>query len=184
MSLSKRTRFEILKRDGFRCKYCGASALTSLLHVDHVLPRAEGGTDEPANLVTACAACNLGKSDVKLDDSALPRVSAEQLTEQAEQMRGYLEAIRTREGAVEEARNFFLTEYRERVGDWPPKTISSRFLRIADDLGADRLLEAFDAVGRRVSATRMSVRDEARYFSGVIRKMREQMGIGTEETST
>lgn len=54
-------RFKILRRDGFRCRYCGATPDVSELHVDHVQPRSRGGTDDPLNLVTACSACNLSK---------------------------------------------------------------------------------------------------------------------------
>lgn len=64
--ISKSLRFEILARDGFRCRYCGASAQDAAMHVDHVLPRSIGGRDEAANLVTACADCNLGKSDRRI----------------------------------------------------------------------------------------------------------------------
>jgi hypothetical protein len=61
--ISKALRFEILTRDGFRCRYCGATSATSQLHIDHVLPRSAGGDDSAANLVAACADCNHGKSD-------------------------------------------------------------------------------------------------------------------------
>lgn len=61
--LSKSLRFEILTRDGFRCRYCGATAATAELHIDHVLPRSAGGQDTSENLVAACSACNHGKSD-------------------------------------------------------------------------------------------------------------------------
>lgn len=57
------TRFAILERDSFTCRYCGRSAATVELHVDHIKPVAKGGSDDPANLVTACRDCNLGKSD-------------------------------------------------------------------------------------------------------------------------
>ena len=43
VALSPRIRFEVIKRDGFRCRYCGATALTSRLVVDHVIPVAKGG---------------------------------------------------------------------------------------------------------------------------------------------
>lgn len=66
-ALSKRTRFEIMKRDGFACRYCGRSPAAAPLHVDHVISVAEGGTDGPENLVTACQDCNLGKSSVPLN---------------------------------------------------------------------------------------------------------------------
>lgn len=54
-------RFAILKRDGFRCVYCGKRASEAQLHVDHVHPRCKGGSDDPLNLVTACSFCNLSK---------------------------------------------------------------------------------------------------------------------------
>ena len=56
-------RFRILVRDGFRCRYCGRSgdAPGVVLHVDHVVPVAAGGTTSEDNLRTACEECNLGK---------------------------------------------------------------------------------------------------------------------------
>lgn len=36
-SISKKLRFEVLKRDSFTCQYCGASAPTIILHIDHIL---------------------------------------------------------------------------------------------------------------------------------------------------
>lgn len=54
-------RFEVFKRDNFRCVYCGATPDKKELHCDHVTPRCEGGKDEMRNLVTACKDCNEGK---------------------------------------------------------------------------------------------------------------------------
>lgn len=63
MGISLRRRFRILKRDSFRCRYCGAAASDGVeLHVDHVQPRALGGADDDRNLVTACVDCNRGKA--------------------------------------------------------------------------------------------------------------------------
>ncbi|MCA1668921.1 MAG: HNH endonuclease [Thermomicrobia bacterium] len=62
-SLSPKARFQILARDGFRCRYCGASPDQSELHVDHWVPLAMGGVDEFDNYVTSCVECNLGKGD-------------------------------------------------------------------------------------------------------------------------
>lgn len=68
-SLSPHRRFAIMKRDGFRCQYCGASPSSgAVLEVDHIVPQAEGGTHEASNLITACQQCNVGKSDSLLDD--------------------------------------------------------------------------------------------------------------------
>lgn len=63
-------RFAILKRDGFRCRYCGATPEDGVkLHVDHIKPVSSGGTNSPSNLGTACEQCNLGKSDTPLDEA-------------------------------------------------------------------------------------------------------------------
>ncbi len=59
---SQRLRAYILRRDNFRCVYCGAAPAHFSLHLDHVVPRVRGGVTHPANLVTACATCNLKKS--------------------------------------------------------------------------------------------------------------------------
>lgn len=67
-SLSKRVRFEVLKRDGFKCVYCGATAPDVQLHIDHVDPVSKGGSDDFLNLVTSCQACNLGKGNRKLSE--------------------------------------------------------------------------------------------------------------------
>lgn len=60
-SLTPSLRFEVLKRDGHRCRYCGAGAELGPLQVDHVIPVAAGGKTEMSNLATACAICNAGK---------------------------------------------------------------------------------------------------------------------------
>jgi len=60
--LSKRVRFAILERDGFTCQYCGASAPSVILHVDHKTPVCRGGENRDDNLITACIDCNLGKA--------------------------------------------------------------------------------------------------------------------------
>ena len=55
-------RYDILKRDNFRCKICGATAADGVkLHVDHIIPVSKGGRTEPGNLRTLCERCNMGK---------------------------------------------------------------------------------------------------------------------------
>lgn len=62
MAVSKRLRYEILRRDNHACRYCGATAPGVKLNVDHVIPTSLGGSDKPDNLVSACADCNGGKT--------------------------------------------------------------------------------------------------------------------------
>lgn len=78
-SLSKKTRFEVFKRDSFKCQYCGADGANgnTVLHVDHIKPVASGGTNSILNLITACQLCNSGKGAVELsDETALARQKA------------------------------------------------------------------------------------------------------------
>ncbi len=79
MAVSKRLRFEILRRDNHACRYCGATAPDSKLTVDHVVPVALGGTDESSNLVTACSGCNTGKSSISPDSEVVVDVVADAL---------------------------------------------------------------------------------------------------------
>lgn len=62
MAIRPRLRFEVLQRDGFACRYCGSKPPTVTLHVDHIVPRAKGGSDDFENLLTACNRCNSGKA--------------------------------------------------------------------------------------------------------------------------
>jgi hypothetical protein len=76
MTVSRRVRFEILRRDGHACKYCGAQAPDVALTVDHVIPVALGGSDDPTNLVTACQPCNAGKASTAPDQALVAEVDA------------------------------------------------------------------------------------------------------------
>lgn len=63
--LSPQLRFQVLKRDRFRCRYCGASSGTGTeLHVDHIVPLAKGGRTELSNLQSLCKPCNYGKGSI------------------------------------------------------------------------------------------------------------------------
>jgi 5-methylcytosine-specific restriction endonuclease McrA len=54
------TREAIYLRDHRRCVYCQANDLAEL-HLDHVVPRAQGGSNDPGNLITSCGPCNQRK---------------------------------------------------------------------------------------------------------------------------
>ncbi len=57
-------RYDIMKRDGFRCQLCGATASDGVtLHIDHIIPVSKGGKTVPSNLRTLCSRCNMGKKD-------------------------------------------------------------------------------------------------------------------------
>lgn len=103
MALSKKLRFEVFKRDGFKCQYCGSAPPTVTLEVDHIHPRAKAGSDDIDNLITSCFDCNRGKSDRVL--TSVPQTTAEKtaaLQEREEQYKEYkkiLAKIKAREQA-------------------------------------------------------------------------------------
>lgn len=70
-NIPEKLRFEILKRDEFKCQYCGASGHEVELQIDHIHPVAKGGTNDILNLVTSCKACNIGKGARTLNESEL-----------------------------------------------------------------------------------------------------------------
>lgn len=61
--LSKSIRHEVFKRNNYKCVECGATKEDIRLHIDHILPVSQGGSDELDNLQTLCETCNLGKSN-------------------------------------------------------------------------------------------------------------------------
>jgi 5-methylcytosine-specific restriction endonuclease McrA len=62
--ISLALRYEVLKRDHFRCVLCGRSPAVNpgvILHVDHNVPWSKGGETVIENLQILCSECNLGK---------------------------------------------------------------------------------------------------------------------------
>jgi 5-methylcytosine-specific restriction endonuclease McrA len=57
----------LFARDRYRCQYCGRSAAElkprEALTRDHLLPLSRGGTNDWANVVTACGPCNTRKAN-------------------------------------------------------------------------------------------------------------------------
>lgn len=70
------TRFNVFLRDDFSCQYCGTREDTRDLTFDHVLPRSRGGRTVWENVVTACASCNLRKSNRTPRESGMPTIKA------------------------------------------------------------------------------------------------------------
>ena len=113
-SLSKRVRFEVLKRDKFTCQYCGAKAPEVVLNVDHIQPVADGGSDDPLNLIASCEDCNSGKSDKKLSDEsavAVARAQSDSLQDRREMIEMMAEwqngLLDVQEQATSEAASYY-----------------------------------------------------------------------------
>lgn len=59
--VSTSSRYEVLRRAGGRCQLCHTAERP--LHVDHIVPRSKGGSNELSNLQALCDVCNQGKSN-------------------------------------------------------------------------------------------------------------------------
>lgn len=57
----KKFRKDIIEAWGNKCAYCGDTRAHTL---DHIIPRAKGGSTKRGNLLAACPTCNLAKSDI------------------------------------------------------------------------------------------------------------------------
>ncbi|MBZ6102770.1 HNH endonuclease [Streptomyces olivaceus] len=106
MAVSKRLRYEILRRDNHTCRYCGTSAPDVPLRVDHVTPVALGGTDTPDNLVASCEPCNSGKSSATVDSAVVANVSDDALR-WADAMKQAAEDLRQLQAPKNEYRESF-----------------------------------------------------------------------------
>jgi len=61
--VSNKVRFDIYKRDGYRCRRCGIRDNGANLEIDHIKPIAKGGKSTYDNLQTLCKRCNREKGD-------------------------------------------------------------------------------------------------------------------------
>jgi hypothetical protein len=68
---SWRLRFLVMRRDKFRCFLCGATQNPDQnirLDIDHIVPWTSGGETMMSNLQTLCNRCNVGKSNLSMND--------------------------------------------------------------------------------------------------------------------
>lgn len=55
----RRLRARIIARDQYTCQLCFRVCMDYDLDCDHIVPKAEGGTDDPSNLRTLCRPCHV-----------------------------------------------------------------------------------------------------------------------------
>lgn len=62
--VTRAMRYDVLRRDDFRCVKCGRGREDGVkLHVDHIKPVSRGGKSVMSNLQTLCEDCNCGKGN-------------------------------------------------------------------------------------------------------------------------
>ena len=70
----KGSKRELMRRQDNTCTYCGYRRRASSLDIDHVIPVARGGSNDPSNLQVICRRCNLRKG-VQTDEEFRARYS-------------------------------------------------------------------------------------------------------------
>lgn len=149
--IGKKLRFEVFKRDGFVCQYCGAHPPAVILQVDHIVPVADGGDNDVDNLITSCQPCNLGKGATPL--SNVPRPLAEkaaEILEREEQIKGYQAVLAARRLRLEEevsAIDDRYTDFNPGYGLSEPSLVSVRMF--VEKLGFHSVYDAMELAGER-----------------------------------
>lgn len=167
MAVSKRLRFEVLRRDGHRCRYCGGCAPDVKLTVDHVVPETLGGATVPENLVAACESCNSGKASVPVEATLVADVAEGQLRWRWA-MAQVAQQRRADQGLIEQTLDAFNAAW-----EWWTYTATGEKVPRPPDW--ERSVEALVAAGLssdafvplvRAAMTAPRVKDEFRYFCG------------------
>lgn len=167
MAISKKLRFEIFKRDGFACAYCGRTPPEVLLEIDHIKPRSKKGKDDINNLITACFDCNRGKRNIPLDKAPNQiSINLETLKEKEEQLAEYQKIINKIERRlireIKKVDKIFNDTYKDYVLSDKFKTGSLKsFLR---RLPAGEVVEAMIIACQRINNDRDRT---IRYFCGI-----------------
>lgn len=172
MSLSKRTRFEVFKRDLFTCCYCGRRPPDTILQVDHVIARASGGTDDAENLATSCVDCNQGKSDKSLG-SISPAVdefarleAMQEMAERALLVKQHGAVIQAKRQAEIEAVDLVLRWWTD-IGGTGESFQNRSVVVFLSKLTLDEIYESIEATGRKWDQVdRMKTFEAWRYFCG------------------
>lgn len=169
-SISKRTRFEVFKRDRFCCVYCGRTPPDVLLEVDHIIAVSKGGSDDILNLATSCKDCNAGKSNVPLAQVRVDRSQEiEERRELVEQMSAIAQLAADEQKSINDMVDTLSDLWMRLDGEDPsqfsiagPLEISMRrFLKL---LPFNEILNAIEITFQRCSG---STYQRHKYFCGV-----------------
>jgi len=166
MAISKRLRYEILRRDQNTCHYCGGKAPDVTLTIDHVLPVTLGGSDEANNLVAACRDCNAGKTSSSPDAPLVAQVD-EAAVRYSVAFKSVVDEraarFRTENGHLERFDKLWCSWTEtpmDRAGDWENSILSFLSAGVSEDY----ILRAVNtAMGKRY----ISGRKLWRYFCGI-----------------
>lgn len=173
--LSQKTRFEVFKRDSFKCQYCGKSAPDVVLHVDHIKPVAKGGTNDIFNLITSCAGCNSGKGARQLSDNATIQKQKKQLDElndRREQLELMMQWQKELMGFKDEAISIIEQHFVDIFGSYYYLYTSDKTscANLCKKYGLDEVLNAIDIA----NSNGKLIKHDWRYIGGVLRMRQDE----------
>ncbi len=181
--LSASLRWQVFARDAFTCRYCGVQAGDDgvILHADHLISVADGGTNAMDNLITACSRCNGGKGAKSL--TSIPDASgvAERLADRAKSIHNQAsqmsKVLKQKEALEQEAINLKCAAFD--VSDvLMGKGESRLILNLCTEFGADTVLDWY----RLAAIKRISESKAVQYVCGIARRVRERNAQYTSQT--
>lgn len=149
--ITKKTRFDVFKRDKFTCQYCGKTAPDVKLEIDHIKPVSKGGDNNILNLITSCYDCNRGKRDGSLNINESIKKEIKQLKvlqEQKEQLemllkwRDELNNINNKKYKIVYDAYMYATNEQYVLNDYGKKQVKN----LVDKHGVIAVLDAIDIV--------------------------------------
>jgi hypothetical protein len=166
MPITKKVRFEVFKRDGFKCAYCGKSPPQITLEVDHIDPKSKGGKDDINNLITACFDCNRGKKNIPLTKAPLKlSENLEVLKEQEEQIKEYRKFVKKIEMRVNKDIEEINSIYSQSFPGW---AFSDRFKQVSLKRFLNLLPKEEIKESLELAIARMKNKDKViSYFCGI-----------------
>lgn len=160
-------RFEVFKRDGFQCAYCGKTPPDVILEVDHIKAKSKGGSEDINNLLTSCFDCNRGKRNIPLTTvPAKVTENLEILHERERQLKEYYKFIKQ----IERRINNDIEEISKRFTvHFPQKEFTEHFKnatlkRLLKSLPKHLIIESLDLAASKFSDDPDRV---IRYFCGI-----------------
>ena len=170
MSIGKKLRFEIFKRDDFTCQYCGKQTPNCILEVDHILPVSEGGTDDPNNLISSCFDCNRGKGKVKISKQLIKNYRKEEIEENREineQIKEYEKYLRNKKATETRRVNQIKKHWENKcynefsLNEYGEQTIR-KFIKY---LTVSEIKDAIDIASQKLPISK--IEERFKYFCGI-----------------
>ena len=175
--LGKRLRFEVFERDKFTCQYCGKQPPDVMLHVDHIIPRAAGGSNDPENLRTSCMACNIGKADKPIAEEVggMDGVRrAQEALESVDIAEKFARAMRARQELRDAAGAFLCSCLQSK--DCLESSVTS-LVQAQRNHSAEDVMKWFETAASVTAHHGVFNEVSAmKYFHGILRRVRERAG--------